>query len=212
MQEQINKYKSITLWSAIIAFLIVITHIEFNQMRGFLGFVWFISCFIIPCFPCFSAYLWYTRTKDIQEFKNNILINKHKALKETAQECFQSPDINITYMTDIGVLKTLPNKTIYTETYIENTMVGKTLMPIVKSRVVTEYKFPLIVKTASGKLYGFTDENFMNKEVDFYLLPSDKRSGTLEDCDIKYVHLPFHDDYYRRNEKAIQLFETEKKA
>lgn len=205
MQEQVNKYKKITLWSTIFAVLIILSHIEFNKMDGFVNFLWFLSIFLVPFIPCYFAYLWYARTKDIQELKE-IIKYKHKAVREKAQECLYFQDINITYMTNQGVRKTLPNKHVYTQTYVENVMIGKTSTPMVKTRIVTEYKFSTIVKTISGKLYGFTDSEFMNKEVDFYLLPAEKTSDVLTDCEIKHTYIPFHDDYFRRGEECIELF------
>lgn len=205
MQEQANQYRNVTILSAILAFIVVVSHFKYNNLGNFLGFLWFLSVFILPWIPLAYGCLWHFRTKDLKQLKI-ILKDKHKAIKELSTECLYEQDINITYMSDLGVLKTIPNKHVYTETYVENIMVGKTLMPIIKTRVVTDYKFPVIVKTQTDKLYGFTDSGFMKNQKDFYILLNKEKSSALKDCDSQHVYTPFHDDYFRRGEECVQLF------
>lgn len=208
MKEEIKIYKYSTFillfLSVVICGYYFIYDKEVFDINPFILFGWAIAAFCLVSGFFVALYHWVSRTQDLSALKE-ILKSKHKAEREEATELSYQSNETVTYLASDGTLKSYPNKRVYTEHYVEYVTIGKTSYPQPRSREVTEYKFDLIIKTLSGKKYGFTDGAFLDNEKDFYILASDKKSRVFNDCDMKNVFIPFHDDYFRSGEECIKL-------
>lgn len=208
MKEEIKCYKYSTFIFLFLSVVVCGYYFVYDKdifnLNPFILFGWAIAAFLLVSFFFVSVYHWISRNNDFSALKE-ILKSKHKAEKDKAIELNYQSDEKITYLANDGSLQSYPNKRVYTENYIEYVTIGKTSYPQSRTREVTEYKFDIIVKTQSGKKYGFTDGGFLDKEKGFYLLPSDKKSKMFDNCDLKNVFVPFHEDYFRCGEECIKL-------
>lgn len=208
MKEEIKCYKYSTFILLFLSVIVCGYYFVYDKdvfdLNPLIIFGWIIAAFFLVSFFCIALYHWVSRTNDLSAL-NEILKNKHKAQRDKATELNYQSNETVTYIANDGTLQSYPNKRVYTENYIEYVTIGKTSYPQPRSREVTEYKFDIIVKTQSGKKYGFTDGAFLDKEKDFYILASDKKSKVFGNCDLKNVFVPFHDDYFRCGEECIKL-------
>lgn len=208
MKEEIKNYKYSTFIFLFLSLIVCGYYFVYDKdvldINPLILFVWAIVAFLLVSFFFIALYHWIARSNDFAELKE-ILKSKHKAEKDKAIELNYQSDEKVTYLANDGTLQSYPNKRVYTEHYIEYVTIGKTSYPQSRSREVTEYKFDIIVKTQSGKKYGFTDGAFLDKEKDFYILASDKKSKTFDNCDLANVFIPFHDDYFRCREECVKL-------
>lgn len=208
MKEEIKCYKYSTFIFLFLSVVVCGYYFVYDKdifnLNPFILFGWAIAAFLLVSFFFVSVYHWISRNNDFSALKE-ILKSKYKAEKDKAIELNYQSDEKITYLANDGSLQSYPNKRVYTENYIEYVTIGKTSYPQSRTREVTEYKFDIIVKTQSGKKYGFTDGGFLDKEKDFYLLASDKKSKLFDNCDLKNVFVPFHEDYFRCGEECIKL-------
>lgn len=208
MKEEINSYKYSTFIFLFLSVLVCGYYFfcdnNILDINPLILFFWAIGAFLLVSLFFLALYHWVSRSSDLSAL-NEILKRKHKAERDKATELNYHSNETVTYVASDGTLQSHPNKSVYTEHYIEYVTIDKTSYPQPRSREVTEYKFDIIVKTQSGKKYGFTDGSFLDKEKDFYILASDKKSKVFDNCDLKNVFVPFHDDYFRCGEECIKL-------
>lgn len=205
MQEKINHHKKMAIIFFIMIFILGVFLPIYFQTYHF-HFIFFCgvilaSTFVITFF--YQIYMFYERTNDFKELKS-LLTKKNKATLEKIIHIEEYPDRSFTFIDCNGIMRSIPNKTTHTETYVENVMIGKQLMPQVRTRTVNNYEFDLIFQTESGNIYGITDDGFFNNEdMNIYLIHLNEE---YENYKTDNLFIPFQKDYFRNNTVCVKLF------
>lgn len=204
MQEKINHHKKMAIIFFIMIFILGVFLPIYFQTYHF-NFIFFCgvilaSTFVIAFF--YQIYMFYERTNDFKELKS-LLTKKNKATLEKIIHIEEYPDRSFTFIDCHGITRSIPNKTTHTETYVENVMIGKQLMPQVRTRTVNNYEFDLIFQTESGNIYGITDDGFFNNEdMNIYLIHLNEE---YENYKTDNLFIPFQKDYFRNNTVCVKL-------